>query len=114
MRIDVVTIFPGYLAPLREALLGRAISTGLLTVAVHDLRNWTHDVHKAVDDTPYGGGPGMVMKPAVWGQALDAVCAPGEERPASGRAHAGRPPVHSGHRSGVRGRTVVGVRVRSL
>ena len=73
MRIDVVTIFPGYLAPLREALLGRAIERGLLDVRVHDLRDWTHDVHQAVDDAPYGGGPGMVMKPQVWGEALDAV-----------------------------------------
>ena len=76
MRIDVVTIFPGYLAALREALLGRAIAAGLITVAVHDLRDWTHDVHKAVDDAPYGGGPGMVMRPAIWGAALDDVCAP--------------------------------------
>ena len=73
MRIDVVTIFPGYLAPLREALLGRAIERGLIDVAVHDLRDWTHDVHGAVDDSPYGGGPGMVMKPQVWGEALDSV-----------------------------------------
>ncbi|HEY0641109.1 MAG TPA: tRNA (guanosine(37)-N1)-methyltransferase TrmD, partial [Pseudonocardiaceae bacterium] len=75
MRIDVVTIFPAYLAPLREALLGRALERGLIDVAVHDLRDWTHDVHRAVDDSPYGGGPGMVMRPAVWGDALDAVCA---------------------------------------
>jgi tRNA (guanine37-N1)-methyltransferase len=74
MRIDVVTIFPEYLAPLRAALLGRAIERGLVQVAVHDLRDWTHDVHRAVDDAPYGGGPGMVMKPQVWGDALDAVC----------------------------------------
>lgn len=73
MRIDVVTIFPGYLAPLREALLGRALETGLVDIAVHDLRDWTHDVHQAVDDSPYGGGPGMVMRPQVWGEALDAV-----------------------------------------
>lgn len=75
MRIDVVTIFPGYLAPLREALLGRAVETGLIDIAVHDLRAWTHDVHQAVDDSPYGGGPGMVMRPQVWGEALDAVLA---------------------------------------
>ncbi|MBW0093466.1 tRNA (guanosine(37)-N1)-methyltransferase TrmD [Pseudonocardia sp. KRD-184] len=73
MRIDVVTIFPGYLAPLREALLGRAIEAGLVELGVHDLRDWTHDVHQAVDDSPYGGGPGMVMRPQVWGEALDAV-----------------------------------------
>ncbi len=81
MRIDVVTIFPGYLAPLREALLGRAIQAGLVDIAVHDLRDWTHDVHQAVDDAPYGGGPGMVMKPQVWGEALDAVLA-ADDRPA--------------------------------
>ncbi|OLR91538.1 tRNA (guanosine(37)-N1)-methyltransferase TrmD [Actinokineospora bangkokensis] len=75
MRIDVVTIFPEYLEPLRAALLGRAIERGLVQLAVHDLRAWTHDVHKAVDDSPYGGGPGMVMKPQVWGDALDEVCA---------------------------------------
>ncbi len=73
VRIDVVTIFPSYLAPLREALLGRAIERGLLELEVHDLRHWTHDVHQAVDDSPYGGGPGMVMRPQVWGEALDEV-----------------------------------------
>lgn len=75
MRLDVVTIFPEYLVPLRTALLGRAAERGLVQLQVHDLRTWTHDVHKAVDDSPYGGGPGMVMKPAVWGAALDEVCA---------------------------------------
>jgi tRNA (guanine37-N1)-methyltransferase len=75
VRIDVITIFPGYLAPLREALLGRAIAAGLVDLDVHDLRDWTHDVHQAVDDAPYGGGPGMVMRPQVWGEALDAVLA---------------------------------------
>ena len=80
MRIDVVTIFPAYLAPLREALLGRAIAAGLIDLAVHDLRRWTHDVHQAVDDAPYGGGPGMVMRPQVWGEALDDVLAR-DERP---------------------------------
>jgi len=77
VRIDVITIFPGYLQPLREALLGRAIAAGLVDLAVHDLRSWTRDVHQAVDDTPYGGGPGMVMRPQVWGQALDDVLAGG-------------------------------------
>ncbi|KAA0024303.1 tRNA (guanosine(37)-N1)-methyltransferase TrmD [Antrihabitans cavernicola] len=74
MKIDVVTIFPEYLEPLRTALLGKAIDKGLISVDVHDLRDWTHDVHKAVDDSPYGGGPGMVMKPTIWGDALDQVC----------------------------------------
>lgn len=80
MRIDVVTIFPEYLTPLRAALLGKAIDRGLLSIDVHDLRDWTHDVHKAVDDSPYGGGPGMVMKPQIWGSALDSVCAKGTPR----------------------------------
>ncbi|AOW94476.1 tRNA (guanosine(37)-N1)-methyltransferase TrmD [Rhodococcus sp. WMMA185] len=79
MRLDVVTIFPEYLEPLRTALLGKAIDKGLLSVEVHDLRNWAHDVHKAVDDSPYGGGPGMVMKPTVWGPALDDVLADGDD-----------------------------------
>jgi tRNA (guanine37-N1)-methyltransferase len=80
MRLDVITIFPEYLTPLRAALLGRAIERGLITLDVHDLRDWTHDVHRAVDDSPYGGGPGMVMKPQVWGEALDSVCAGGSPR----------------------------------
>ncbi|WP_353109499.1 tRNA (guanosine(37)-N1)-methyltransferase TrmD [Gordonia sp. (in: high G+C Gram-positive bacteria)] len=74
MRIDVVTIFPEYLEPLKAALLGKAVGAGLLEFGVHDLRRWTYDVHHSVDDAPYGGGPGMVMKPQVWGEALDAVC----------------------------------------
>lgn len=74
MRLDVVTIFPEYLEPLRTALLGKAIDRGIVSLGVHDLRRWTGDVHKSVDDAPYGGGPGMVMKPAVWGDALDVVC----------------------------------------
>jgi tRNA (guanine37-N1)-methyltransferase len=81
MRIDVITIFPDYLNPLREALLGKAIERERISVGVHDLRDWTHDVHRAVDDSPYGGGPGMVMKPDVWGEALDEVCAAQEVTP---------------------------------
>ena len=91
MRIDVVTIFPGYLAPLREALPGRAIEGGLVELAVHDLRSWTHDVHQAVDDAPYGGGPGMVMRPQVWGEALDAVLAEGPPARLVVPTPAGRP-----------------------
>ena len=75
MQLDVVTIFPEYLQPLHAALLGRAVERELVRVNVHDLRRWTHDVHQAVDDSPYGGGPGMVMKATVWGDALDEVCA---------------------------------------
>jgi tRNA (guanine37-N1)-methyltransferase len=74
MRIDVVTIFPAYLDPLRQSLPGKAIDAGIVQLAVHDLRQWTHDVHRSVDDTPYGGGPGMVMKAPVWGEALDDIC----------------------------------------
>jgi tRNA (guanine37-N1)-methyltransferase len=73
MKIDVVTIFPAYLAPLDLSLIGRARETGLVELAVHDLRRWTHDVHRTVDDTPYGGGPGMVMRPEPWGEALDEI-----------------------------------------
>ncbi|MGE2835661.1 tRNA (guanosine(37)-N1)-methyltransferase TrmD [Mycobacterium sp. SMC-4] len=76
MRIDVVTIFPDFLNPLRQSLPGRAIDAGIVDLAVHDLRNWTHDVHRSVDDSPYGGGPGMVMKAPVWGEALDEICSP--------------------------------------
>jgi tRNA (guanine37-N1)-methyltransferase len=72
-RIDVLTIFPEYLAPLRQSLLGKAVERGLVTVDVHDLRTWTDDVHRTVDDSPYGGGPGMVMRPEPWGRALDDV-----------------------------------------
>ena len=74
MRIDVLTIFPAYLEPLRESLPGKAIAAGLVQLGVHDLRNWTHDVHRSVDDAPYGGGPGMVMRAPVWGAALDEIC----------------------------------------
>ncbi len=74
MRIDVVTIFPDYLEPLRQALPGKALEAGIFDLAVHDLRRWTHDVHKSVDDAPYGGGPGMVMRAPIWGAALDEIC----------------------------------------
>jgi tRNA (guanine37-N1)-methyltransferase len=76
MRIDIVTIFPSYLDPLRQSLPGKAIESGLIQLAVHDLREWTHDVHRSVDDSPYGGGPGMVMKAPIWGAALDEICSP--------------------------------------
>jgi tRNA (guanine37-N1)-methyltransferase len=71
VQIDVVTIFPDYLAPLELSLAGKARDKGLLDIRVHDLRRWTHDRHRTVDDTPYGGGAGMVMKPEPWGEALD-------------------------------------------
>ena len=77
MRIDVLTIFPEYLAPLGLSLIGKACVEGLLTVHVHDLRDFTLDRHRTVDDTPYGGGAGMVMRPEPWGAALDHVVASG-------------------------------------
>ncbi len=73
MRIDVVTIFPDYLTPLSLSLMGKAVDAGIVDLAVHDLRWWTHDRHHTADDTPYGGGAGMVMKPEPWGEALDAM-----------------------------------------
>lgn len=73
MRIDIVTIFPDFFRVLDLSLLGKARQTGLIDVTAHDLRDYTHDRHRTVDDTPYGGGAGMVMKPEPWGEALDAI-----------------------------------------
>ncbi|PFG31525.1 tRNA (guanine37-N(1)-) methyltransferase [Paramicrobacterium agarici] len=73
MRFDIVTIFPEYFGALDISLLGRARQSGLIDLGVHDLRDYTHDRHRTVDDTPYGGGAGMVMKPEPWGEALDEV-----------------------------------------
>ena len=81
MRIDVVSIFPSFFDVLEVSLLGRARGRGLLDVRVHDLREWTHDRHRTVDDTPYGGGAGMVMKPEPWGEALDAITADAASTP---------------------------------
>lgn len=73
MRVDIVTIFPAYFDALDVSLIGKARDRGILEMHVHDLRDWTHDRHRTVDDTPYGGGAGMVMKPEPWGEALDEV-----------------------------------------
>lgn len=73
MRIDVVTIFPEYLEALNISLLGKAQESGLLEIQIHDLRDHTYDRHKTVDDTPYGGGAGMVMKPEPWALALEEI-----------------------------------------
>ncbi|WP_404374677.1 tRNA (guanosine(37)-N1)-methyltransferase TrmD [Kytococcus sedentarius] len=73
LRIDVISIFPEYLAPLELSLIGKAQRDGLLEVRTHDLRDFTHDRHRTVDATPYGGGAGMVMRPEPWGEALDQV-----------------------------------------
>ncbi len=83
MRIDIVTIFPSFFDALDISLLGKARTTGLIELGVHDLRDHTHDRHRTVDDTPYGGGAGMVMKPEPWGEALDALLAEASARDAS-------------------------------
>jgi tRNA (guanine37-N1)-methyltransferase len=75
MKIDIISIFVEYLQPLRLSLVGKAIESGIVNVGVHDLRSWTADRHRTVDDTPYGGGAGMVMRPEPWGLALDALTA---------------------------------------
>jgi tRNA (guanine37-N1)-methyltransferase len=77
MRIDAVTIFPDYFAPMQLSLLGKAQGQGILEINIHDLRSFTTDNHHTVDDTPYGGGAGMVMLPEVWGLAIDSVIADG-------------------------------------
>lgn len=77
MRLDLVTIFPEFFGVLDVSLLGKARSASLVDAHVHDLRGWTSDVHKTVDDAPFGGGAGMVMKPDVWGAALDDILTPG-------------------------------------
>lgn len=83
MRVDVITIFPDFLAPLSLSLAGKARAAGLLDLRVHDLRDQTTDRHRSVDDTPYGGGAGMVMRPEPWARALEALVAdaPGGKRP---------------------------------
>jgi tRNA (guanine37-N1)-methyltransferase len=102
VRIDVVSIFPDYLAPLRLSLVGKAVDAGTLDLRVHDLRDHTHDRHRTVDDTPYGGGPGMVMKPEPWGEALDALLEGSETDPAAVGEGVRRPrlvvPTPSGRR----------------
>ena len=87
MRVDVVTIFPDYLAPLDLSIVGRARRSGLVDVRVRDLREATTDRHRSVDDTPAGGGAGMVMRPEPWGAALDAVTAQGREQGVAARPH---------------------------
>ncbi|WP_409485315.1 tRNA (guanosine(37)-N1)-methyltransferase TrmD [Arsenicicoccus dermatophilus] len=87
MRLDVVSIFPDYLAPLDLSLIGKARREGLLDLHVHDLRGWTTDRHRTVDDTPYGGGAGMVMTPEPWARAIDHLAEIGDDR------YAGRRPL---------------------
>src|ERR687897_3497680 len=73
MRVDIVTIFPAFFDVLDVSLIGKARDRGILDMHVHDLRDWTRDRHRTVDDTPYGGGAGMVMKPEPWGEAFDEL-----------------------------------------
>ena len=87
LRLDIITVFPDYLNPLSLSLVGRAVERGQVDLRVHDLRNFTHDRHRKVDDTPFGGGPGMVMKPEPWGEAIDSVLASGS--PADGAGTVG-------------------------
>ena len=81
MKIDIVSIFVDYFDPLHLSLVGKAIDNGIVDLRVHDLRNWTSDRHRTVDNTPYGGGAGMVMRPEPWGLALDALTAAGQDDP---------------------------------
>lgn len=91
MRIDALTIFPDYFAPLEISLLGKAREKNLLDVRIHDLRDWTFDKHKTVDDSPYGGGAGMLMKPEPWGLAFDDILAENGETVVIFTSPAGEP-----------------------
>ena len=73
LQIDLISIFPDYLTPLKLSLLGKAQDKGIVSINIHDLREQTNDVHHSVDDTPYGGGAGMVMSAEPWGNAIDAI-----------------------------------------
>ncbi len=75
MKIEIISVFPDYFEPLKISLIGKAINDGLIDLRIHDLRDYAHDKHKTVDDSPYGGGPGMVMKPEPWGEVLDNLIA---------------------------------------
>lgn len=91
MDIDIVSVFPEYFDVLNLSLLGKAKSKGLISVHAHNLRDWTHDVHQSVDDTPVGGGAGMVMKPAVWAECLDELLGLPADAPAQETALPDRP-----------------------
>ena len=85
MRVDIVTIFPQFFDILDLSLLGKARAQGLFDLRIHDLRDATHDRHRTVDDTPYGGGAGMVMKPEPWGETLDGIFADARDADADAR-----------------------------
>lgn len=76
MKIDIISIFPDYFAPLKLSLLGKAQDQGVVEIAIHDLRKFAKNNHHTVDDTPFGGGAGMVMLPEVWGQSIDQLITP--------------------------------------
>ncbi|HMA45900.1 MAG TPA: hypothetical protein VKP11_01605, partial [Frankiaceae bacterium] len=92
MRVDIITIFPEYFGPLDVSLLGKARARGVVDVRVHDLRRWTTGPHRTVDDAPYGGGPGMVMRPEPWWGALTEITSAVHGSAGSPRAAAGVPP----------------------
>lgn len=116
LRIDIITIFPEYFAPLNVSLIGKAVQRGDIVVEVHDLRTWTHDIHRTVDDTPFGGGPGMVMKPEPWGEAIDAVtrlthssdATSADQAGGSAEAQRGHARIGVGDEAGVAGAAVAG------
>jgi len=108
MRLDVLTIFPGWFdGPLSTSLLGRAIADGVLDVRVHDLRDWATDRHRSVDDAPYGGGAGMVMRADVWIDASEAVWNDLDAEVTRGRAGRGQVPTEAFAAGGTRPRTVL-------
>ncbi|MFO7959350.1 MAG: tRNA (guanosine(37)-N1)-methyltransferase TrmD, partial [Nitriliruptoraceae bacterium] len=108
VRLDVLTIFPAWFdGPLTTSLLGRAIADGILDVRVHDLRDWTTDRHRSVDDAPYGGGAGMVMRPDVWLDACEAVWNDLDAEVTRGRTVAGEVPTEAFTAGGERPRTVL-------
>ncbi len=111
MRVDIVTIFPAFFDVLDVSLIGKARDRGILDMHVHDLRSWAHDRHRTVDDTPYGGGAGMVMKPEPWGEALDELL--GDDAvlivPIAGGGA-----LHPGHGTRVLRRTAPRLRLRTL
>jgi len=92
VRIDIVTIFPEYFGPLGVSLIGKAAARGDIEFHVHDLREWAHDIHRTVDDAPFGGGPGMVMKAQVWAEALDEIAPPAADDAARHAPDGAAPP----------------------
>lgn len=124
MDIDIVSVFPEYFDVLDLSLLGKAKSKGLISVRAHNLRDWTHDVHQSVDDTPVGGGAGMVMKPAVWAECLDELLGLPADAPAQETAlprppdphlpQSLRPTLHTAGRDRAFARTAPRVRLRPL